>query len=367
MKRSEGVKKVLIACGGTGGHLFPGIAVAQELKNRGHEVTLVISKKAIDAQASEKYRELNFLEVDAIAKPATFSIGMLGFLWKLLKAVLVARNVLKQGQYDTVLGMGGFTSFAPVCAAKQLGIKTLIHDSNAFPGRANIMTSKFANQILLGTSAASRFFKGKETLEVGTPVREEIQESQRREDVAKIWGLDLAKKTVLIVGGSQGAQGLNTLCVEGLSLLLNENENIQVLHIAGPRDEERVKGLLADDVVGYHVIGFCAQMPEALALADFVIARSGASTLSELAYLGKPSLLVPFPYAADDHQTYNAQVFVDAGAATLQQEKELDSTRLKALVGEALNSPEELKRLSEAAFGIAKPDSAVLIADAILS
>ena len=359
-------KRVLIACGGTGGHLFPGIAIAQELKSRGHEVSLVISKKSIDAQASEKYAGLDFIEVDAMAKPATFSFAMLGFMVKLFSAVQKAKGLLKSGGYDAVVGMGGFTSFAPVCAAQQLGLKTYIHDSNAFPGKANLMTSKFADQILLGTQAAARFFKGKPCLEVGTPVRDEIRETISSNEAAKLWGLDAERKTLVIVGGSQGAQGLNTVCVEGLSLLLKEHPELQVLHIAGPRDEERVKKLVPKELTGYQVIGFCDQMPAALALADLVVARSGASTLTELAYLGKPSLLVPYPYAADDHQTFNGEVFVEAGAAVMKQEGELSAEGLRALVSDLVLSEGKLQQLATGARSLARPDSAKEIVDVVL-
>jgi len=360
------MKKILIACGGTGGHLFPGIAVAQELINRGHQVSLVISKKSIDAQASAKYADLDFIEVDAIAKPATLSFKMIGFLLKLRKAIVIAKKTLHEGKFDVVLGMGGFTSFAPVYAAKKLGLRTFIHDSNAYPGKANLMTSKFAEKVLLGTSVAATFFKNKPHVEVGTPVRDEVRESYSKDESAKTWGLNPSKKTIVIVGGSQGAKGLNTICVEGLSKCLQLDQGLQVLHIAGPSDEERVKGLVGTKLPNYVVLGFCDKMPQALALADLVIARSGASTLTELAYLGKPSLLVPYPYAADDHQTYNAKVFVAAGAAVMVHEGELTEESLHKLVKDLFEDFLNLSEMSEKAKSLAKPDSAKEIASLVV-
>jgi len=360
------MKRILIACGGTGGHLFPGIAVAQELIAQGHKVSLVISKKSIDAQASAKYSNLEFIEVDAIAKPATFSFAMVGFLFKLRKAIGIAKKTLKQGNFDVVLGMGGFTSFAPVYAGKKLGLKTYIHDSNAFPGKANLLTSKFTDKILLGTAEASKFFKNKPFVEVGTPVRDEVRQSYSKEKAAEIWGLKAHKQTVVIVGGSQGAKGLNTVCAEGLSERVQADENLQVLHIAGPGDEVRVKALLGNSLESYKVIGFCDKMPQALALADLVIARSGASTLTELAYLGKPSLLVPYPYAADDHQTYNAKVFVNAKASIMKQESELTGEVLNSLVEALFAGESHLRALAEATKTLARPNSAKEIATLIL-
>ena len=163
--------KILIACGGTGGHLFPGIAVAEALRARGHEVMLLISEKKVDAEASAKYSHLRFATVPAVAKPPTLSPRMLPFLWKLKNSIKRCKAILREFGADAVLGMGGFTSLPPVYAGHKLGLKTFIHDSNARPGRANVLTSRFCTRVFLGLEPAKAFFPNRETVVTGTPVR----------------------------------------------------------------------------------------------------------------------------------------------------------------------------------------------------
>lgn len=327
--------KVVIACGGTGGHLFPGIAVAEELQSQGHEPVLVISEKKVDAEASAKYKNLRFEVMPAIAKPATFSPKMIPFLLGLVKAIKQGKALLKKEEAEVVLGMGGFTSFAPAYAGKKLGLRTYVHDSNAIPGKTNIMIAKYCTKVLLGLAAAKSHFQGRETAVVGTPVRGELRQLPTREDAAAKWGLDATKPTLLVFGGSQGARGLNTLVVEAMTDL-----DCQILHVTGQFDFERVKGLV-EDREGYHAIAFCDDMPAAYAIADGSICRSGASSLTELAFLGIPSVLIPYPHAADDHQTANAKVFADAGAALMAQEKDLDGKKLAVMAQQLLPSSEK--------------------------
>ena len=151
--------KILIACGGTGGHLFPGIAVAEALLARGHEVMLLISEKKVDSEASAKYKHLTFKKMPAVAKPPTLSPRMIPFLWKMWGSLRHCKQVIREFGADAVLGMGGFTSLPPVYAGDKLGLKTFIHDSNARPGRANVLTSRFCTQVFLGMEAAKAFLQ----------------------------------------------------------------------------------------------------------------------------------------------------------------------------------------------------------------
>ncbi len=353
--------KILIACGGTGGHLFPGIAVAEALRARGHEVMLLISEKKVDAEASAKYSHLRFATVPAVAKPPTFSLQMLPFLWKLKNSIRRCKAILREFKADAVLGMGGFTSLPPVYAGHKLGLKTFIHDSNARPGRANVLTSRFCTQVFLGLEPAKAFFPKRETVTTGTPVRPEIVNLPTREEAAERFGLAADKTTILVTGGSQGARRLNELSAEAAAKLPAET---QVLHIAGALDFERVSEI-AHGRPGYKVIGFCDQMPSAYALADLVIARSGASSLTEISVSGHPSILVPYPYAADDHQTRNAEVFANAGAAKLIQERDLDAEKLASLATSVLQDLPTHKRMAKAARALAIPDAAERVCAAI--
>ncbi|HVJ47422.1 MAG TPA: undecaprenyldiphospho-muramoylpentapeptide beta-N-acetylglucosaminyltransferase [Luteolibacter sp.] len=353
--------KILIACGGTGGHLFPGIAVAEALRARGHDAMLLISEKKIDSQASAKYSHLRFERVQAVAKPATTSPKMIPFLLKLWKAIGHSKKLIREYQPDAVLGMGGFTSLPPVYAGHKLGLKTFIHDSNARPGRANVLTSRFCTQVFLGLEPAKAFFPKHNPTVTGTPVRPEILNLPTRLEAALHFGLDPNKPTIVVTGGSQGAQGLNRLCAEAGGIL---PENFQVLHIAGGLNFDEVSKIAAGRP-NYKVLGFCDQMPSAYAVADLIISRSGASSLTEIAIAGLPSILVPFPYAADDHQTKNAEVFEKAGAAKLVQQKDLDA---KALAGMAVSILTDLQTrggMAQAARALSIPDAADRVCAAI--
>ncbi|MEP4077103.1 undecaprenyldiphospho-muramoylpentapeptide beta-N-acetylglucosaminyltransferase [Haloferula sp.] len=359
MESNGGQPGLVIACGGTGGHLFPGLAVAEAWTARGGRVVLLVSEKKIDQEASRKYSQYRFETVPASQKPATFSPKMLPFLWDLWRTIGKCRGILKDFGADAVLGMGGFTSLPPVYAAKQAGVPGFVHDSNALPGKANRLTARWCREVFIGWDAAQAHFPGSECVVTGTPVREELRSLPTREVAAAKFGLDPAKPTLLVMGGSQGARKLNTI-VAGASF----DEGVQVLHIAGPGDEQR----LSDQVgsrAGYKVLGFCDDMPAAYAVADAAVARSGASSMTELAFLKLPSVLVPFPFAADDHQTWNAKVFSETGAAFLEQEAGLDSAKLSARVGEMLD-PVKRAEMSEAAGKLALPDAAKRVCDAIL-
>jgi UDP-N-acetylglucosamine--N-acetylmuramyl-(pentapeptide) pyrophosphoryl-undecaprenol N-acetylglucosamine transferase len=353
--------KILIACGGTGGHLFPGIAVAEALKARGHEVLLLISEKKVDSEASAKYKHLNFKTVPAVAKPPTLSPRMIPFLWKLWGSERQCRKIIREFGADAVLGMGGFTSLPPVYAGHKLGLKTFVHDSNARPGRANVMTSRFCTRVFLGLEPAKAFFPNRETVVTGTPVRPEIVDRPSLEDAAAIFGLEVGRPTIVVTGGSQGAKRLNELCAQAAAKLSPET---QVLHIAGALDFQRVSEITSGRE-GYKVLGFCDQMPAAYALADLIIARAGASSLTEISIAGHPSILVPYPYAADDHQTRNAEVFSSAGAAELVQEKDLDAEKLAALATSILQDLPTYTRMAKAARALAVPDAADRVCAAI--
>lgn len=348
---------VIIACGGTGGHLFPGIAVAQELQSRGHEVLLLISEKKVDQQASAKYTELRFEKVNAIAKPPTFSPKMISFLWRLLKTIGYCGKIIEREKADIVLGMGGFTSFPPVFAGAKRGLRTYVHDSNAIPGRSNLLTSKKCTKVLLGLKEASSHFPNTEVTITGTPVRDELITLPSREEAAAQFGLDPFKQTLLVMGGSQGAAKLNEIVAEG-----TKGSSWQVIHLAGQGDFDRLTKQVGDRE-GYKVLAFCDKMAAAYAASDFCVARSGASSLTELTRCALPALMVPFPFSADDHQIANAGVFEKAGAGILKQQDELTLDIFREVFA-GLNN-EALSKMSAAMTALAVPDAAAQIANVI--
>lgn len=356
---------VLIACGGTGGHLFPGIAVGEVLSARGHDVTLLISEKKIDSIAASGHKELRFEKMPFLAMPKPWSPKMIGFLSGLWKGMAQCRKIIRDHDVSVVLGMGGFTSFAPLYAGKKEKCRTLIHESNAIPGKANRLNARYADTVLCGLDACqSLFAKHTDVRVVGTPVRSSMR-TNTKEDPYEFFKLDRTKKTLLIMGGSQGARGVNR--VVGMTLDQFEKMGIQVLHIAGPTDYEEVRDVYAKNpLLPQHVAAFCHRMDLAYRVADLAIARSGASSMSELAYFGVPSLLIPYPFAAEDHQTKNAEVFAQAGAARLLTEKELNADVLADAVRDVLLNPQKADEMKKAANKLAVRNAAEKIADLII-
>ena len=348
--------KVIIACGGTGGHLFPGVAVAQELKNRGHEVKLLISQKKVDARASEKYKNLDFDTVPAVAKPKTLSLKMIPFMWKMWRTIGQCKKMHKSFATEAVIGMGGFTSLAPVLAGHKMGAKSYVHDSNALPGKANRLTSRWCDGVMLGFEAARGFFPNNAVEITGTPVREEIENLPERVVAAEKLGLNADLKTVLVMGGSQGAKKLNDLAVGAAKAM----PGVQFLHITGSSDFDRVSDKVSSSK-NHKVLAFCDDMAAVYAVSDMAIMRSGASSLCEISYVGLASILVPYPHAADDHQTKNAEVFEKADAALLRQEEDIDAGSLVADITSVLDDTERLVNMSAAAESLSVKNAASII------
>lgn len=361
-------RHILIACGGTGGHLFPGIAVGEALQARGHSVTLLISEKKIDSLAASGHGTLKFEKMPFLAMPKPWSPKMASFLLGVWRGLKQCRNLIRQNNTAAVLGMGGFTSFAPVLAGRQSKVKTLIHDSNAVPGKANKLTAKFCDTILLGFEECGAFFAPeKQKRVVGTPVRSALLKAAKEsaDDPWKFFGLSRERKTLLVVGGSQGARGVNN----AVALTLDELDalGIQILHITGPDDYQMVSDAYAKKEIKLrsHVAAFSHRMELAYRIADVALARSGASTLAELAAFGVPSILVPYPFAADDHQTKNAAIFDKAGAGVLVTQTDLSPQKLVDTVRGILKNDKKHATMKAAAKKIAHLDAAERIADVI--
>jgi len=261
--------------------------------------------------------------------------------------------------------MGGFTSFAPLYAGRQETCRTLIHESNAIPGKSNKLNARYSDIVLCGLEACKAHFeKHTDVRVVGTPIRSVMRQAGK-EDPHAFFKLDKTKKTLLIMGGSQGARGVNR--VVGMTLEQFEKMGIQVLHIAGPTDYEEVRDVYAKHpLLPQHVAAFCHRMDLAYRVGDLAIARSGASSMAELAYFGVPSLLVPYPFAADDHQTRNAEIFDSAGAGKLLIEKDINADILADAVRSILMNPKQSDAMKRAANKLAVRNAAEKIADLIV-
>jgi len=357
-------KRLVIACGGTGGHLFPGIAVAEAWTRQGGEVLLLISEKQIDALATEGYDHLRFEKMPSIAMPGLFSVKMPGFFLGFMRSLGACRRLLKDFRADAVLGMGGFTSAAPLAAGKLAGLPTFIHESNAVPGKANRLNALFSRAVLVGFGECAPLFgKGKPVQVVGTPLRPSLVNRPSREESLARFGLDPGKKTVMVMGGSQGARRVNELVAASLPAFAAAG--IQVLHISGPGDYELVRPAYEACPAAGVLRDFCSEIQYAYAAADLAVCRSGASTLTELGYYEIPSVLIPYPYAADDHQTSNAKIFSVPGAAELWTQGELNDGNFPGKILALMYDDERLKKMKVASSGLAVPDASGRVCEVI--
>ena len=355
---------VVIACGGTGGHLFPGVAVAEELRRRGHRVLLLVSEKEIDRRALAG-RDLPSQTLPAIGWPGV-NRRALAFAIRLWQTERSCRALFRDQRPDAVVGMGGFTSAVPLWLARRAGIPTLLHESNAIPGLVTRLMGRRVTRLLLGFGIAREHLPGAAAVVTGTPVRDNLIVLPRAEAAAR-FGLDPERPTLLVCGGSQGAQGVNRAIRETLPLWRDQREAWQFVHLTGQADEAEVAAAYAREGFRAVVRAFCDDMAALYSLADLVVSRSGASSLTELSHYGLASILIPFPAAAADHQTANARVFTSAGAAVLHRQDQLTPASLDAAVRGLLGDAGKLAAMKAAARRLAVPDAAARVADQIES
>lgn len=350
----------VIACGGTGGHLFPGLAVAEVLRQRGHEVLLFISEKEIDSLAVSSHPDFRFEKLPTIGLPSPFSPAIVRFTQRFNESLSRCRRLYRTFNPSVVLGMGGFTSTAPVLAGRMRRIPTFIHESNAIPGKANRLTARMVRAVLLGFKECAQFFPKARTEVTGTPIRADLQKMERGAARRKL-GLQEDLRTLLVMGGSQGAGGINQSIIKSLPAL--QGERFQIIHLSGARDERLAADNYQRENIPAYVAAFHHAMAEVYSAADFAIARAGAASLAELAAFALPAILIPFPYAADDHQTRNAEIFTRAEAAIMLREAELSGDVLAAKIRELMSDPERLRRMAENCGGLAPKNAAGLIVE----
>jgi UDP-N-acetylglucosamine--N-acetylmuramyl-(pentapeptide) pyrophosphoryl-undecaprenol N-acetylglucosamine transferase len=345
----------VIACGGTGGHLFPGIAVAEVLRDRGHEVILLVSEKDIDALALSIHRNFRFEKLPTIGLPSPFSPTILGFIRRFCESLSLCRSIYRKFNPQVVLGMGGFTSTAPVLAGKIRGISTFIHESNAVPGKANRVTARIVRAVMLGFKECAQFFPKAHTEITGTPIRTELKRLNRHVARQKL-GLRDDLTTLLVMGGSQGASGINQAMIKALPFF--QGAPLQVIHLSGARDERLVADNYRRENISAYVAAFHHRMEEVYSAANLVVARAGAASLAEFAAFSLPSILIPFPYAADDHQTRNAEIYARAQAAVLLRESELSGELLARKVRELIENSELIEQMSANCSQLGPKDAA---------
>ena len=355
--------RIALACGGTGGHLFPGLAVAEQLVQRGCSVTLLVSPKEVDQQALKSVAGLDVvtLPVIGLSSGKTFA-----FLNAFCRSYAAARKLFLPNPPQAVLGMGGFTSVPPLLAGRRLGTLTFLHESNAIPGRANRWLSWTVGRAFVGFPSAISRLHQKNTVICGTPVRSEFQPRDAGGCRAEL-GLDPNRPLVLVMGGSQGASGINELVLRSLPSLAKLAPEWQWLHLAGSADLPKVQDAYRVLQVKGIVRAFFARMDLALGAATAAVSRAGASSLAEIAALRVPSVLVPYPAAVDDHQTHNARAFELSGAARLLPQNEATPEVLGGLLMDLVQNQARRQAMRLALAQWHKPEAAQEIARVLLA
>lgn len=333
--RTQPQLQIAIACGGTGGHLFPGLAVAEQLVRRECSVTLLISPKDVDKQAT---RGLTGMEIVSLPAVALQRGSKFAFVRGFCSSYWAAKKLFRKRVPHVALAMGGFTSAPPVLAARAFGARSFLHESNAVPGRANRWLSRVVDCACVGFPAsAARLHAGKVVV-TGTPTRSQIRPTNVAAARAAL-GLDPARPVMAVLGGSQGASAINEMVMDALPALVKTLPSLQWIHLSGPRDFQKVQSAYAALPVTAVVHSFYAEMETVLASASAAISRAGASSLAELAALRLPSILVPYPSATDNHQLHNARAFVDTGAALLLEQSGAGSQNLIPMVMDVVDNP----------------------------
>jgi UDP-N-acetylglucosamine--N-acetylmuramyl-(pentapeptide) pyrophosphoryl-undecaprenol N-acetylglucosamine transferase len=323
------MSRFLIACGGSGGHLSPGIALAEELLSRGHSCTLLVSRKQVDSRLSRKYEHIEFVRMPG----AGFSLRplfFLTFLGGLVRGMLFANHIIRKIRPDVVIGFGGFTTAALTFAARMRlhGPLIVLHEANRVPGRAIRMAGPFARRVYLPEGVRRSALRVAVVRHCSLPVRRELQRVTQS-DARREFGLETERPTLLVLGGSQGARPLNQW-VEG-TLKELAHAGIQVICVSGPAEGKSatVENPASDgSPVRAVFIPFCDEMGTLMSVADLAVSRAGAGTLAELARMHLPASLVTYPQASDDHQTHNARFFEQQGGGfALEQNYLRDLTR----------------------------------------
>ena len=367
---------IAIAAGGTGGHLFPGLALATELRRRHPRAHVMffgarggIEEKVLRAHPfplevlpSIKWQSGGFdRRRQTLAWIADRLSHALGWTANFMRAVAAARRALLRHRVALVVGTGGHAAIAPLLAARSLGLPVILLESNAIPGRVNRILARWATEVHVQFSAAARqpFFRGRTRVHVtGNPVRAELLADGRRHAQARMAPRkERRTRTVLVLGGSQGSLALNRAVWATAAELAQKVPGLRILHLTGE----------ANNLGRYRkieILGFTENMGHLYAQADLVLCRAGATTIAELTALGLPAVLVPYPYASDDHQTANARELVQAGAAEMISEPEL-RRELTGTVAALLLDPTRRKRMARAALSLGRPEAARRIAERI--
>lgn len=344
--------RLLIAASGTGGHLFPALALAEQLPD--YQIEWLGVPNRLETQLVPKQYPLNIISVEGFQQG--FGFSSLRTLAKLVGSILQVRKILKKGKYQGVFTTGGYIAGPAVIAARSLGLPVILHESNALPGKVTRFFGPWCNAVAVGFEVAAKYLPRATVIYTSTPVRSQFLEKE----IVTPLDLPIPDNVPLIVvfGGSQGAVAINKLVRQCAPAWFDAGA--WVVHLTGDQDPEADKLQHPQ----YIVLPFSDNMAGLLKRADLAITRSGAGSLTEMAVCAVPSILIPYPFAAEDHQSYNAEVFTSAGAAIAFKQSELTAEVLQSKVLYLLQSP-ELGKMRENARAIAVPESAQKLAQLV--
>ncbi|MGO1520612.1 MAG: undecaprenyldiphospho-muramoylpentapeptide beta-N-acetylglucosaminyltransferase [Sphingobacterium sp.] len=358
--------KVIISGGGTGGHIFPAIAIANALKHLSPDIEILFvganGKMEMERVPAAGYP---IVGLDIVGINRQSLLKNIGLPYKLIKSLWRARQILRDFKADAAVGVGGFASGPLLMMANRMGLPTLIQEQNSFAGLTNQRLGRKANRICVAYQGMERFFPADRVLLTGNPIRQSsVAIEGKREEAMQSFGLDPLKKTVLVTGGSLGAQTLNESVKIGLNRL--HQAGLQVIWQCGSYYYESLKAELGAATENVKLLPFLERMDYAYAAADLVISRAGAGTISELCVIAKPAILVPSPNVADDHQTKNAQALVKENAACMVRDQEAREVLIDQILT-VLASPEKQNTLSGNLTRLALPEADLVIAREILA
>lgn len=357
--------RLVIAGGGTGGHLFPGIAVAEEFlaRDRDNEVLFIGTQNGIEARVLPRLGyPLECIAVTGMRRKS--GIEQLRGMALLIKSYFQSKKILESFGPDIVLGVGGYASGPVVLAAGRMQCRRYIHEQNALPGFTNKLLARFAEKIFVSIEESRNYFPAGKTHMTGNPLRRQIVQDvpASREEHA-----DRENFRLLVFGGSAGARSINMALVDALPFLCEEKNRLSVMHQTGEKDLDEVKAGYQKSGIKAEVLPFIHDMADAYHQADLVICRAGATTIAEVTACGKACIFIPFPYATDDHQRRNAEALVTKGAGFMLLNRDLSGESLANMIRELMKDRERLKIAGMCARQLARPDAAKIIVDEMLA
>ena len=364
--------KIIVSGGGTGGHIYPAVTLLRNLqqKVKDLEVLYVGTKAGLEADIIPK-EGFPFETVDIQGFVRRLSLVNVERAGRAMCGVVKAAHIVRKFQPDVVVGTGGYVCGPILLAASLLHVPTLIQEQNVIPGITNKILARFVTKIAAGSREAAERFPADKVTFTGNPIRAEVL-SARRASGYEAFGFDPDKRTVLVSGGSRGARSINRAMV-GVLKYYAGNPAVQILHMTGKAEYEDIQRRIAaagidlsraDNIL---VKPYLYNMPQAMAMADLAVFRAGATGIAELTARGIPAILVPYPYAAENHQEFNARELEKAGAARMIRNQELSAEKLLSVMAELLSKPEKLSAMEVASRGLGRPQAADAITDMILA